>query len=75
MLAKIPASLLSKKEARNLNLNGEYYIALIPKDLLKDQGITNENIDLDLISYNERILLGTTKRDSKTSSFVNGGTK
>ena len=56
-LVKIPAILLSKDDSTILKLKNEYYVVLIPRDLVAKAGLNSATFDFELISDNGRLAL------------------
>jgi len=56
-LVKITAILLSKKDSAILKLKNEYYVVLVPKDLVVKAGFNSTTFDFELISDDGRLAL------------------
>ena len=70
--AKISAILLNKEDISILKLKNEYFIILIPRNLVTNSGIKGNTFDFDLISKNNSLSLGTSlTADQETTVMIN----
>ena len=56
-LATIPSFLLSKEQAAELKLQHQSYVILLPLDLVKKTGISNEFLGFDLVILDGKLSL------------------
>jgi len=67
-ITKIPAILLSREDATILKLKNEYYVVLIPRNLVARSGIREASFDFDLISKNGVLSLELASQQSQETT-------
>ena len=56
-ISKLSSILFSKEQTVALKLKEQPYIILIPKSIIQKLGITDENLDFNLVIYENKIAL------------------
>ena len=56
-LATIPSFLLSKEQTAQFKLQHQSYVILLPLDLVKKTGISNESLGFDLVILENKLSL------------------
>ncbi|QMU53786.1 MAG: hypothetical protein GKS07_01980 [Nitrosopumilus sp.] len=69
IMAKIPASLMTRDQASSLNLKEEPYLIIIPKNILSQIGITVDLLSFDLIYCNKSLSL-VCKTDTRLATDI-----